>query len=279
MMNLKQLATAANITKPNHSICIYGQPKTGKTKLVGTAAEIPEVKRIFWFDGENGIETLLHMGLSPEAMEKIIPFKIPDTRESPRFIETMLKALSSKTPVNICHIHGKVNCVECKAPEQYNVFCLKECTHNDLVVIDSDSQLGDSALNLAMLGKDITYKATFDDYGNAGKYLGDIHSVIQACQNTNFICVSHELVIEDEFNGVKRDKIFPLIGTRNFSQKAGKYFGTIIYMEKKMGKHIAGSSSTYKPDTIVGSRVNVKMELNKEGPDMRDILILGGILT
>ena len=85
------------------------------------------------------------------------------------------------------------------------------------------------------------------------------------------------MIVEEEINGIKKDKIYPLMGTKAFCSKVAKYFGTVAYVEIKMGKHAAGSSATYKPNHITGSRVNVKMENAKE-PDMRSILIEGGIL-
>lgn len=276
-MKLSALASKLNSLKTNHSILLYGPPKTGKTRLVGTAAKIPELKRIFWFDGENGAETLLHMDLTPEELDKIILFRVPDTRETPRFIETVLKAFSSKTPINICDAHGKVGCVEGECKTAFTSFCMKDCTHDDLIVIDSGSQLGDSALALACLGKDITFKPTYDEWGALGKYLGDICSVIQAATFTNFVMITHELIVEEEVNGIKRDKIYPLVGTKPFSAKVSKFFGTVAYVEIKMGKHTAGSSSTYKANHITGSRVNVQIEKAKE-LDMKAILIEGGIL-
>lgn len=275
-MNLKELAAATTKKARNHSILIYGPPKTGKTQLVGTAAKIKELDRIFWIDLENGVETLLHMGLSDEELAKVTLIHIPDTREVPRGIETVLKMFSAKNPIKICEVHGKVDCVECN--KEGVSFCLKDLTNRDLVVIDSGSQLGDSAMALACIGKDITYKPTFDDYGAQTKWLGDIMSTIQAAAFTNFCLISHEIVIEEDVNGVKRDKIYPLVGTRNFCTKVGKYFGTVAYTEKKMGKHVAGSSSLYKPDVITGSRVGAKLEASKDAPDMRTILIDSGII-
>lgn len=275
-MNLKQLAAATTSHRPNHSILIYGAPKTGKTRLAGTAAKLKELKRIFWFDLENGVETLLHMGLTDEELEKIFVLQIPDTRENPRGCETMLKAFSSKTPIHICDDHGKVECVECNKGGQE--FSLKSLTHNDLVIIDSGSQLGDSALAMACAGKDISFKPGWDEYGLTVKWLSDIMSIIQQAVNTNFLVITHEIAIEEEINGVKRDKIYPLVGTKAFCQKVGKYFGTVAYVELKLGKHAAGSSSTYKVNYLSGSRVNAKMEAAKE-PDIRSILIEGGILA
>lgn len=277
-MKLSELANKLHAhQKPNHSILIYGPSKTGKTELVGTAARIPEIQRIFWIDVENGAETLLHMGLTNEELDKINLIKIPDTREMPRGIETVLRMLSAKTPIEICDIHGKVGCMECKG-KGHTTFCLKDCTHNDLIVIDSGSQLGDSALAMACAGKPIEYKPGWDEYGLVVKWLGDIMSVIQAATYTNFVMITHELIYEEEVNGIKRDKILPLVGTKAFCSKVAKYFGTVIYTEIKLGKHAAGSSSTYKPNHITGSRVNAAIEKSKE-LSMRAILVEGGILT
>jgi len=277
-MKLSALAAAINTTRPNHSILIYGDAKTGKTQFVGTAAKIPEIKRIFWIDLENGSDTLLHMGLSNEEMDKIELIKIPDTRETPRGCETLLKMMSSKVPINICVTHGKVGCVECeKAQQPVTTFCLKDMTHSDIVVIDSGSQLGDSAIALACAGKPVEYKPGRDEWGSAGKYLGDIMSVVQQGVFNNFVVITHTLIVEEEVNGIKRDKIYPLLGTRNFSSRCAKYFGTVVFLELKMGKHSGGSSSTYKPNHTTGSRLNVKVEASKE-LDMRSIFIEGGIL-
>ena len=277
-MKLSALAAAANVSRPNHSILIYGDAKTGKTRFVGTSAKIKEFKRIFWIDLENGSDTLLNMDLSPEEMDKIELIKIPDTREVPRGCETILKMLSSKAQIQICHVHGKVGCVECQKDSKPSTpFLLKDCTHEDLIVIDSGSQLGDSALALACIGKPVEFKPGFDEWGASGKYLGDILSVIQQAANTNFVVITHTIVVEEEVNGVKRDKVYPLMGTRNMSSKVAKYFGTVVFLELKMGKHGGGSSSTYKPNHTTGSRLNVKVEQAKE-LDMRSIFIEGGIL-
>ena len=274
-MKLSDLVNAANKVQANHSILIYGPPKTGKTRLVGTAAKIPQIKRIIWIDLENGAETLLHMDLTPEEMDKITLIRIPDTREVPRGIETVLKLFSAKQPITVCDIHGRVSCPDCKT--EGTQFCLKDYTHNDLIVIDSGSQLGDSALAMACAGKPIEYKPDWDAYGLATKWLGDIMGVIQAATFTNFVMITHENIIEEEVNGIKRDKILPLVGTKAFCSKVAKYFGSVIYAEIKMGKHAAGSGSTYKPNHITGSRVNAKIEASKE-LSMKAILVEGGIL-
>lgn len=274
MPNLKELAKQISNVKPNHSILIYGPPKSGKTRLVGTAAKLPEINKIYWFDLENGIETLIGMGLSDDEMEKIIAIKIPDTRENPVGIETMLRAFSSKrAAIKICEEHGVVDCVHCKTKPSTE-FSLASLGHNDLVVIDSGSQLGDSAINATCKGKDISFKPGWDEFNLSGKWLGDILSVIQQAHFTNFVVITHEIGLEGEDG---KDKFFPLMGSKNFCRKVAKYFGTVVYTHTKLGKHVAGSKATYRPDVLTGSRVNAVLETEKE-PDMRAILIKGGIL-
>ena len=131
---------------------------------------------------------------------------------------------------------------------------------------------------MACLGKSSDFKPGWDEYGLSNKWLGDILSVIQQATFTNFVVITHEMIVEEDINGVKKDKIIPLMGTRAFCSKVAKYFGTVVYTELKLGKHAAGSSSTYKANHITGSRVNVKIENSKE-LSMRAILIEGGILT
>lgn len=277
-MNLKQmkeLAQAINAPQANHSILIYGPPKAGKTELVGTAAKIPEVERIFWFDTENGSETISNMGLTSEEEEKITLWKLPNTRDNPVAIETMLKVFSAKSPVPICHTHGILDCSPCtKTRAPITSFSLGMCSHYDLVVIDSGSELADSALSATMKGKDVMFKPGWDEYGLQGKWLGDILSVVQQAYHTNFVVCTHELVTED-LDG--KDKFFPLMGSKPFSMKVAKYFGTVVYVHKKLNKHVAASSSTYRGDILTGSRINAMMEKAIK-PDMRQILIEGGIL-
>ena len=215
------------------------------------------------------------MGLSDDEMSKIVVIKIADTRDDPIAIETMLKALTSKVPVQICETHGRVDCANCKKAGRNSIsFLLSNLTHDDAIVIDSGSQLGDSALAAACIGKPNLYKPTFDEYGQVNKWLGDILSVVQQCVNTNFIIATHEMCMEDDEG---KDKFVPLMGSRAFSIKCAKYFGTVVYVSKKLNKHVAGSSSTYMGNRLTGSRVRATIESDAK-PDMKSILIDGGII-
>ncbi|EDO26387.1 predicted protein [Nematostella vectensis] len=136
------------------------------------------------------------------------------------------------------------------------------------------SQLGDSALAATCLGQGEMFKPGWDEFAIVGKWLGDIMSVIQQATHTNFAMITHEIALEDD-NG--KDMFFPLVGSKPFCLKVGKYFGTVVYVDKKMNKHVAGSSSIYRNNVITGSRVNAEIEKAKE-LSMRAILIEAGIL-
>lgn len=274
-MKLSELAKAVEAVSANHSILIYGPPKMGKTRFVGTAAKIAEIENIFWFDLENGSETLLHMGLTEEEMAKITIFKVRDTKDNPIGVETILKALSARKDIKICDAHGKVDCAICaKEKASFTVWNMTKCTHNDLIVIDSGTQLGESALAAACSGQSVLFKPGWDEYGVQGTYLSDILSTIQQATFTNFVVICHTLVIEDDDG---KDKFFPLMGTKPYSMRVAGKFGTVIYADKKMNNHVAGSSSTYRGNVVTGSRLGVSLEASKT-LDMRAVLVAGGVL-
>ena len=278
---IKEIAAAVNQIgrANNHAILIYGPPKTGKTRFVATAALMDEIDTIYWFDMENGWETILHMDLPDSALAKIELIRIPDVRRNPVALETILRAICGGKPVEICEAHGKCGCAPCKTKGAPTVsFDLSKCTNRDLVVLDSGSQIGNSALSAAMIGKDITAKPTFDDYGMARFWLVDLFSVLQQCVTTNFVMITHELIDEEEFNGKTSDRIFPLVGTRAFCREVSKYFGTVAYRNIKLGQYAIGSSPTYNASASCGSRLGVKLEALKE-PTMRDILVAGGVIA
>ena len=273
-MKLSAIAKAVAVVSANHAILIYGPPKGGKTRLVGSAAQLEEVENIFWFDVENGSDTLLNMGLTEAEMDKITLFKIRDTRENPIGIETLLKCMGRGTH-NVCDMHGKVDCADCtKAKLSFTPFSLSKCTHNDIVVIDSGSQLGESAMAAACMGQSVLFKPGYDEFGIQGKYLSDILSTIQQATFTNFVVICHALVQEDDDD---KEKFFPLMGTKPYSLRVAGKFGTVVFVDKKMNKHVAGSSSTYRSNVVTGSRVGAEIEKSKE-LTMRAILIDGGIL-
>lgn len=281
-MQLSQVAAALKqVSGPatTHAFLFYGPPKSGKTELVATVADAPELDRIFWFDTENGIATLIRMHnegkLSDAAMAKITYIKVPDTREDPIACETMLKAIASKGGCTICEEHGRVNCAACKTAKKPVIdFDYTKLTKRDGLVIDSMSQVGNSAQSMATLGKPITYKLQLDDYGAMGKWLGDISTVIQAAQYCHIFCITHVLIAEDE---IGKDVYYPLCGSKNFSVNFAKYFGTVVFVNKKLKKHRAESSTLSSMNTVAGSRLGLMLENSDMRLDvaLREVGFLG----
>lgn len=305
MANLAELAKAAHsLAIPNnHTILIYGDPKSGKTRLSATLAKIPQVKRVFFFDGENGSDTLITMArtgaLTDEEANKIILFKTPDVPDAPYFIETILRSFfpaPNKVP-KICSRHGRADCPTCiaakVAQEEWTEFNINALTHDDWIVVDSGTQLAQSAIESVSKGFAYTQKYGFDEYGPQGRMLTDILTLIQAAK-TNFCVITHQIVLKNgqyEEEGINKKgektvtkaylddepKFYPLMGTKNFSLGVAKFFGTVIYTDtNRLKKHVAGSSSTYNSNTITGSRIDIRIEKAAEA-DLSLVLPQAGL--
>lgn len=235
---------------------VYGPPKTGKTKLAGALAE---KFNVLFFSLENGHDTLFQ--LPAEWQERVEVVALPDTKSYPIAIETMLKVIKG-APVTVCEEHGKVACPICAKIRGEGGHApavdihLNELGPDWVVVIDSLSQLTNSAISNITKGKPDDYKLQTDDWGNLGKLMDAFLSHVQAARY-NVVCISHEEVVE--MNDGK-EKIVAKAGTRNFSRNSAKYFDEVIYCEVVNKKHVFGSSTSYKNSVVTGSRGNFSME-------------------
>src|SRR5690606_21972793 len=89
-----------------------------------------------------------------------------------------------------------------------------------VVVVDSGTQLKNSALSNITKGKPIDYKLERDDWGNLSKLMDTFYSYVQAAP-FNVVVISHE----DEVKMTEgNDKIVPVGGSSNFSRNMAKYF-------------------------------------------------------
>ena len=282
-MDMLALKKKRDEVSSSHAILIYGDSGCGKTRLAATAATIPALNKIYYIDLENGSDTILNMGLPDEALGKIQLYKICDTRKDPHAMSTMLKMFSAREDVSLCEEHGRINCLECtrtKKPTQ--IFNLTKMTHNDLVIIDSGSQLADCGVNALLKGQPEDAILQIQEWGTVNNWLKSILQTVQAGRYTNVVVLTHVLY-DEEYSGTGinktliRTKIYPLMGTKTFSTQVGKYFGTIVHLEVKNKKHVGGSSTVYALNTQTKSRLGIKVE-NANEITMSEILVRGGII-
>lgn len=262
-MNLSEYSDTAR-TK----VLVYGAPKTGKTALVGKLAAAGFT--LHWFDLENGIKTLLNPAmLAPEFRKNVNVISIPDHRLYPIAIDTVREVIRGGTK-RICATHGKVACPLCNKDTnaKFSEIDLAKFGATDILVLDSLSQLANSAMNKGIL-KELQkpggeeYKKTFTDYAVQGSLMEQVLSFIQVV-DINIVAISHELESES-LEG--REKIVPVAGTRNFSLNSAKYFDTVVHCSVLNKQHRAFSSSTYSPTIITGSRLSVDVD-EKKGDEL-----------
>ena len=229
----------------HHHILLFGPPKSGKSLLAG---KLSSHKKLLWFDLEGGHNVLFQ--LPPEQQENIELIDLPDTRGYPIAIETMLKVIRG-TRVDICETHGKVSCSICKSKSAPFITVELNTLDNDtVVVVDSLTQLTNSAIAHITKNQPEDYKLEYDDWGKLGKLMDTFLSYVQQAP-FSIICISHETEV-DMVDG--KAKIVPTAGTRNFSRNTAKYFDEVFYCEVRNKKHVVGSSTTYANNILTGSR-------------------------
>lgn len=237
--------------RPIKHVMLYGPPKSGKTRLAGWCAE---KYKILYFGLEGGESTLFQ--LPEEWHDNVEIISIPDTRDSPMAIKTMLQVIKGNKGT-VCEKHGAWNCSTCKLKGEPVVEVhLNDLDSDTIVVVDSITQLTNSAIAHITAGTDDMYKLQFDDWGNLGKLMDMFLSYVQ---NAPFhvICISHENMVE-MVDG--KEKIVPVAGSSKFSRNSAKYFDEVLYCEVKLGKHIAASSTTYNANILTGSRAGLSIE-------------------
>lgn len=242
-------------------VLVYGAPKTGKTVKV---AELAAKKKLWWFDLEDGIKSALSSPTIDKSwIDNIEYFHIPDTQIMPIACRTLLKVVKGG-PKSICHTHGAVDCPVCKRDGAgFSTINLSEFTNNDVLVIDSVSQLAASAMNdiqsKIIQADQFDKKPEWDDYFNQGRIMDRIFSIMQQAP-FNVVAISHEQMVEQED---KSKKIVPIGGTSQFSKTFAKYFDDVVYCEIVNKRHVAASSSTYKANVMSGSRAGKVLEDSK----------------
>jgi hypothetical protein len=150
-----------------------------------------------------------------------------------------------------------VSCPICtKDGKPVSKVCLKELGPDTVVVIDSLSQLSNSAIAFITKGQPDDYKMEFSDWGNLRAIVEKFLSQIQQARY-NVVCISHEEEVEMEDG---RKKIVPVCGSSKSSRNTAKYFDHVLYCELKNKKHITASSTTYANNILTGSRTDIVMD-------------------
>ena len=246
-------------TAPKHVI-VYGPPKSGKTKLCFALAEFYNIHYVGFESGEHVGKQLPH-----SWQERIDIINIPDTRTNPCATQTMLRLIKNGR-IRPCVEHGLDTCTTCsKNPDAgWNELDTKQLGPDDILVIDSLTQLTTSLLAHIGKGGGEDWKPEYDDWRKMGTLLDMILSEFQNAPY-NVICISHENLVPVA-HGIKgEEKVVPVAGTRNFSRNSAKYFDTVVYCEVKNGKHNFASKTTYANNILTGDRLGVDISQSDIG--------------
>ena len=236
-------------------ICIFGEPKSGKTELAASCAEF--FSKVVWISMDNGHTNVFKL-LSPSLLEKFEFIILPDTKDNPIAIDTCYKLVQGKN-THICNLHGAVSCMLCRNNKEatWTDINLSILSTDAVVIFDHGSQLSDSAMNFVTKGKKLDFKPGWDEWAHQGNLLSTIlTSIQQAPYHCIFITHIQESTMED---GSKR--LLPLCGSSNFSRNMGRYFDHIIYSRVFNSKHAFGSATTYIASVLTGSRTDVALEV------------------
>lgn len=237
-------------------VLVMGMPKSGKSTLV---ADLSKKFKLHWIDNEGGIKTLLK--LPPDQQANINLIRIPDSASIPMAAETCL-LLFKLGKANICHKHGKIECAICKkdAPTKFTFIDLHSLGKNDILVLDSGTQLGLSILAHILRKETLDYKPERDDWGNLKRVTEFFKSQFQTLP-CNFICICQILEAKAEDG---RTKLYPSFGSGPMSTLFGGAFDHVVYIEQKNAKHVSGSMTNYNPSVDTGSRTD--FDITKYNP-------------
>lgn len=246
---------------PIKHIVVYGPPKSGKTELVG---KLSEKFNLTWLDLERGVGTLFK--LPKEWQDRVNVIQIPDTRSTPMAIETCLKVIKGSA-MKICQEHGKVACPMCvKDSKPMTEIHLSQLGPEDCLVVDSGTQLTNSAIANITRNQPDDYKLQRDDWGHLQKIMDTFYSHVQAAP-FNIVVISHEQSVEMNNGG---EKLVPVAGSSNFARNFAKYFDEVVYCEVKNKKHVFASTTTYANNILTGGRSGFSLESSLE-PKLLDL--------
>jgi DNA polymerase III delta prime subunit len=230
---------------------LYGPPGSGKTLVAATISKMSGFGRIIWADLEDGLATIAtaktaenEYYFKPEELAKLEHLPIPDktmldpgtaallglnTAEfrasTAQGAKIMLPLLVSPTPLHYDAVERKL--VQTRN-ENCSTWCLGKLKKEDVLIIDSGTQLASSIFSLAIASNpdhNHGQKHWYEFTTNANAML----SAIQAAKCT-VIMICHSLNIEASDDPPRKARTLPWFGSANYSAKVGHHFGTVVHM-------------------------------------------------
>lgn len=231
-MNLDDLTVP-----PTENIMIYGEPKSGKTELIGELTN--HGYRLHIIDIEESYKTLLKLPSANKQNIEIYP--LPDYPNNPLGARFMFNLVKNSGRSYVCKEHMVVNCPGCKdKPKHINLDLRDLDPTKDILVVESANQLQMSVMSDILGVNRLRDKPEWDDFSRQGRTMEMILGFLQHAPIST-IMTSHLLESEDA-TGAKG--LYPIIGTRAYSINAGKFFDHIVYTKKEgIGNYRAFSSS------------------------------------
>jgi hypothetical protein len=230
-------------------VAIVGLSGTGKSTL---AAELSKKFKLYWFTLDNDSDILLK--LPPEQQENVELFDIPDSASFPAAADTLMKLFTKKSG-KICHKHGVFNCGHCTkiAPEEFSSIDFTTLDpKQDIVVIDTGSQLSHSVLAKATQGQSVDYKPERDDWGALRKWTEFFYSEFQAAR-FNLVVIFHAIEAEMEDG---KSKLVPAFGSKDMSSKIAGAFSHVAFTDIVNKKHKVFTKSTEFANVLTKSRTD-----------------------
>lgn len=243
------------------NILIYGAPKSGKTALAAELANNGFNLKVL--DLERGSETF-GLVVKPENFDRVEVFNIEDHPSKATAIKTVSQIMHGTGAVTFCEMHGIIACPDCKKAEQeFATLDVREFQPNDVLVVDSLTQLSNSAMihSLGARSPLAVKKPEWDNYSAQGQLLDFVLAKAQAAQY-HTIFISHEADLEQEDGS---SKLAPVGGTRNYSRNIGRFFDHIVYCQVKNKGHSTISLGTANAKVIAGNRLNIDIAACPEG--------------
>lgn len=286
----EQLTSTEQKPSSVESILIFGPSGTGKTVEAATIAHYEPIKRIIYLDGEKSTDSINPPPkglLTPEQTAKFDiyhlrdilgneakaagsdVYSIPAIKSEPRFAQSVLNFLGA-TSREVYYHPVTATILTDKKPGCESLPSWLGMGPGDALVIDTLSQLAVSLHALVQLK--YRHAHGMQDWGVVAQLLNTILSRFQN-PHTSVVCVTH--IIEQEKIGVREGMVYPLVGSKNYSVNAAKYFGHTVLANPNDNRF--RFYTTLKNPAGAYARSRRHVDLSKQSNPSLATLFIGGI--